>query len=190
MKFKNIALGILFLAVLISCGKGASDGKIASEKPSNPTPLGLEIHYANIDGVKSKYKDVDFEKSKESNEFTGGVELTANGDGFGVSGLKGAIFTFNKEGILEHVGLVLHKDVLAMDENLSSKYEVVSKDINTFLGYGNAQYSSGDTVIQLISDHLSFDMKVLYTYRPLFEKAQGLIQEQEKRSDAEQKSKF
>ena len=174
----------------MSCGKSSEIGKTVSDKALNPAPLGLEIHYANINGVKEKYNNVHFVKSNELDQYTGGVVLTASGAGFNVTGLKSATFIFSKEGVLEHLGLVMNKDVVAMEQNLSAKYQVISKNIDTFMGYGQAQYQAGDTVIKLIGDHLAFNMLVLYTYKPLFDKSQQEAAEQETKSAKEQNSKF
>lgn len=190
MKFKNIFLGFCFIAALVSCGKSGENAKTASEKPINPTPLGLEIHYANINGVKEKYANVHFDKSSEIDQYTGGIVLTAEGAGFNIDGLKITNFTFSKEGVLEHVGLLLNKNVVAMDQNLSSKYEVTSKKINTFMGFGNAEYVHGDTIIKLLSEHLSSDMYVKYTYKPLNDQIMKDIEEKKNRAVTEQKSKF
>ena len=147
--------------------------RVVSATPVNAMPLGFELGYANIDGVKSKLADVADLTDAGPNEYSKGSMLRSDGATLGIEGLKNALFIFGADGTLQGVILTLPRGPQyrgatgELAQTLSKKYKLVSKKFESFLDYGNFRFEQGDSWIDIDSPHLSFEMTVTYATKKL-----------------------
>lgn len=138
------------------------EARVTRSPAVNAAPLGLEIGYANIEGVRKHYPDVVFRRVND-NPVSGGPAFRTNGDGLGVDNLYHAQLTFDAAGTLVDVSMTLPKDPRGALNKIASKYRVVANQIDSFLNYGNARLAKGDSVVEILSEHLSFEMDINYS---------------------------
>ena len=98
-----------------------SEPRIARDTPVNPMPLGFELDYANLEGVKSKLSGVAELEDRGTLELTNGPLLATTGTDLGVEGLKGATFAFNGSGTLEGVVLTFPRGPSTQGQRGSSR---------------------------------------------------------------------
>lgn len=133
--------------------------RTSRETPLNATPLGLEIGFANLAGVKKTLPNVVFDEAR--GEF--GVKWQSTGEGTGVDGITGLMLFFDPDNTLIFLSMTLPKDPKGLLGKLSGKYKVAENRIDNFMNYGNARLTKGDSVVVIESQHLSFAMDVSYT---------------------------
>ena len=166
--------------------------QVASTTPVNAMPLGFELGYANIDGLKSKLADAAELSDAGSNEYSKGPMLRSDGSNLGIEGLKSALFIFGPDETLQGVILTLprgpqHRGATGeLAQTLSKKYKLVSKNFEPFLDHGNFRFEQGDSWIDIDSPHLSFEMTVTYATKKLL--ASYELSRMESEQTARQKS--
>ena len=167
MKFQRLLFMALTLLMVNICWSADLTQATSREPATNAAPLGLEIGYANIGGVKAKIgKSTDL-VDKGINAYTYGPMLSSNGAGLDIDGLSEITFIFNKDGVLEGVLMTMPKKAVEMHGSLSKKYKVVTNNIDTFMGNGYAKYSKGDSIVELNAPHMSFKMNINYLSKKL-----------------------
>lgn len=152
-----VVLGVLLVSVAVTgCSKSQppavpAEAKtmVAREPLQNAAPLGVEIGYANIQGVKKKIGSLATLTDKGVNQYSGGKMLLSRGEGLGLDGLKSVLFIFDKEGVLAGVIMVLPKDPKGTFELLSPKYEKIENKIDSFMNNGYARLGKGDSFIEI-----------------------------------------
>lgn len=167
--------------------------RIARDAPVNPTPLGFELGYANIEGVKSELSGVAKLEDLGTMEVSNGPVLVTKDTNLGVEGLKTAAFIFNGAGTLEGVVLTFPRGpqhpraTRELAEQLGKKYQLVAKDFESFMDYGSFRFEQGDSWIEIESPHLSFEMTATYGTKALFSayEAASAASENAKRDKAE-----
>jgi hypothetical protein len=148
----------------------------------NASPLGLEVGVATLSQVQKQIGSQTELKSIGINKFSGGKMLEADSDGLNVDGVKNVIFIFDPSDVLVGVLVTMPKDPKSLVAMFSSKYKLVNNRVDNFMNNGTAQFTKGDTVIDIDAPHLSFDMEVRYLSKRLREAFM-------KQSDAEAASK-
>ena len=186
MKNSNRILTLLMLAALCACGKTESAAiptvaianansqqissagpKISRNEPLNAAPLGVEVGYANFEGVRTKFSPLTKLEDGGINKFTGGPMLISNGEGVGLDGLSKLVFVFDKGNILSAVLMTMPKNPVDVFEKLSGKYRVIENRIEKFMNYGGAKLEKGETTVVIEAAHLSFEMSVSYLTKKL-----------------------
>jgi hypothetical protein len=173
-----------------AAGVPADGVKISREQPLNASPLGIEVGFANLQGVKQKIGSLTTLKSEGTNQFSGGEMLVSNGEGLGVGGLTSAAFIFNKSGTLAGVVMTLPKKPADMFEILSKKYKAVDNKIDPSMGYGYAKLAKGDCVVEIDADRLSGTMEVRYLTNQLLSDFKKKSSEQEAQKKQGQPAKM
>ena len=213
MSLLRTVLVMLFALTLVACGKteesGKADQKSSSDVPANAvqtvqtsgprvsrdpalnaSPLGIEIGYANLDGVKQKLGSVTNLTEAGISDHTGGVILASNGQGLGVDGLSKFLAVFDKSETLVAVVMTMPKNVNDAYSKLSQKYTPVSNNIDEFMGNGSAKLQKGDTFVVIEAAHLSFEMSVVYATKEFFATAERNTAEAKAKKEQEQKDKL
>ena len=160
------------------------------DQPVNAAPLGLEVGYANLAGVKEKLGAVTRLEDKGINQYTNGVMLASNGEGVGVDGLSSLLLIFDKENVLAGVVMTLPKNTKDVFEKLSGKYKPVENRIDNFMNYGYARLEKGDSWVEVDSQHLSFEMDVRYLTKQLMADFKRQSAEDNARKQQEQSDKL
>ncbi len=168
----------------------ASGPRISREPAINASPLGIEIGYANLEGVKQKFKGVTKLVSAGTSDHTGGAILQSDGEGLGVEGLERLIAIFDKNGTLVAVTMTMPKSVKDTYSKLSQKYTTVSNNIDQFMDYGSAKLQKGDSFVIVEADHLSFKMTVVYATKEFLNTVEHNTAEAEAKKEQEQKDKL
>lgn len=219
MTFMKFVVGAILVSGALGCSKHEAgpataaasppapaqavplQAKVALERPSqapptlrpqpvNAAPLGLELGFANVEGVKSLLGGRTRLEERGRNAVTGGPMLWSEGDGLDVDGLTGIVFVFDAAGVLAGVEMTVPKDPRSMMNRLSSKYTPVSNRINNFMNHGYAQLKKGDSIIEIDSPHLSFTMDVRYLTSKFFLDAARMHAESKVRKEQEQTEKL
>ena len=131
-------------------------------EPQNVAPLGVEVGYANLEGVKAKFAPLTKLENSGINLYSGGPMLVSNGEGVGLDGLTELLFIFDKDDVLSAVMMTLPKNPTDVFGKLAGKYQVVENRIDKFMNYGTAKLAKGDTIVKIEAAHLSFEMSVTY----------------------------
>lgn len=140
---------------------------VSRDPPSNAAPLGLELGYANIDGVKETIGSTATLQDNGTNQFSGGPMLISDGAGLGVEGLSSVLLVFDKSDVLVGMVMTLPKAPADMLKKLSTKYSVVDNRIDSFMDKGYARLAKGDSLVEIDAPHLSFTMEVRYLTKQL-----------------------
>lgn len=193
MKIQKIILIAMLPVALVACGK--SDAKNAGAVPSNTSgaintsapvtventsgprisrdpalnaaPLGVEVGYATLKGVKDKLGTLTKFEEQGTSEYSGGLVLSSNGEGLGIDGLTKLVLLFDKSDVLAGVIMTLPKDPRGIYGKLSGKYKSVENRIDEFMNKGSARLEKGDSWVEIEAPHLSFTMDVLYETKKL-----------------------
>ncbi len=168
----------------------ASGPRISRDPAINASPLGVEIGYANLDGVKHKFKGVTNLVNAGTSDHTGGVILQSDGQGLGVDGLQQFVTIFDKNGTLVAVSMTMPKRVKDTYSKLSEKYTPVSNNIDQFMDYGSAKLQKGDSFVIVEADHLSFAMSVVYATKDFLSTVEHNTAEANAKKEQEQKDKL
>lgn len=135
---------------------------VSRDPPNNAAPLGLEIGFATISGVRSAVGSTTALQDQGTNQFSGGPMLRSDGAGLGVDGLSDLTFIFDKADVLVGVIMTLPKAPTDMLKKLSTKYSVTDNRIDSFMDKGYARLKKGDSLVEIDAPHLSFTMEVRY----------------------------
>lgn len=168
----------------------ASSPLVTREPALNAAPLGVEIGYANLAGVKQKIGSMTNLIDAGKSDHTGGVILDSNGQGLGVDGLSRFVVIFDKSGTLVAILMTMPKDVNDIYSKLSQKYTPVSKNIDEFMGNGSAKLQKGDSLVMIDAPHLSFQMTVAYVTKEFLATAERNTEAANGKKQQEQKDKF
>lgn len=153
----------------------------SAKAEENPMPFGLELGKTSITSAKAQLAGKTTLLDGGVNQYSGGTVLVSDGQGLGFEGLKQATFTFDKNGILIAVVLILPKTgmqhegfnkILGM---LKGKYKLVQKEV-PFVGDAYAKFTQGNCSIELSEPHMSFDISLMYITnemkRAIYQKSQ------------------
>lgn len=168
----------------------SSKSLTSRDQPLNAAPLGVEIGFANVQGLKEKVGSVTSLKEKGINSYSGGTMFESNGEGLGVEGLSNVLFIFDKNSVLAGVIMTLPKGAKDTFATLSKKYQTVDNKIDNFMNYGYARLSKGESLIEIDSPHLSFTMEVRYLTKQLMTDFNQQSAEQEARKKQEKSDKM
>lgn len=146
----------------------ASAPALISRDPArNAAPLGLEVGYATLAGVRAELGRLTTLEDQGTNQYTNGTMLGSNGEGLNVDGLTSLTLIFDKNEVLAGVLMTLPKNVKETYSQLSKKYHKVENKIDNFMGYGYVRLEQGDTWVELDAQHLSFTMELRYLTKAL-----------------------
>lgn len=213
MRLMNKVLVLSLALIVAACGKTAAtekDGQISSdgtagksvqtemasglrvsrEPALNASPLGLEIGYANLSGVKQKLGSMTSLREAGTSEHSGGKIFASDGLGLGVDGLSKFVAVFDKSETLVAVIMTMPKNVNSTYSKLSEKYKPVSKNVDEFMGYGSAKLEKGDSLIILEAPHLSFAMDVVYATKEFMATSERDAAAAQAKNEQEQKDKL
>jgi len=140
---------------------------LSRDQPLNASPLGMEIGYANLSGVREKLGSVTRLEEEGMNKYTSGPMLSSSGEGVGVDGLSNLLLIFDKNEVLAGVVMTIPKNPKDVFGKLSGKYKPVANKIDTFMNYGYARLEKGDSLVEIDAPHLSFNMEVRYLTKRL-----------------------
>jgi hypothetical protein len=160
------------------------------DPPNNAAPLGLEIGYANVEGVKTTIGSTAALQKNGTNQFSGGPMLVSDGAGLGVDGLSHLNLIFDKSNVLVGMVMTLPKAPGDMLKKLSTKYSVVNNRIDSFMDYGYARLAKGDSLVEIDAPHLSFTMEVRYLTKQLMADFQAQSAEAKAASEKQQTDKL
>ena len=152
----------------------------------NASPLGLEVGVVTLAQVQKQIGTQTRLNPTGTNKFSGGKMFQADGDGLHVDGVKSVTFIFDPADVLVGVLVNMPKDPKSLVQTFSSKYKLVHNRVDNFMNYGTAQFAKGDTVIEIDSPHLSFDMEVRYLSKRLRD---AFMQQSNAQAAAKQKRK-
>jgi hypothetical protein len=177
---------LMFVTLLMSTSIAvAANTNTSRTQPQNAAPLGLEIGYANLASVKEKIGRITKLDDAGINQYSGGPMLISDGKGLDVDGLSSVSFIFDNNQILAGVVMKLPKNAKETFATLAKKYKPAENKIDSFMDYGYARLSKGDSFIEVDAPHLSFEMEVRY----LTKKLMASFKQQTTNSDAKKKKK-
>jgi hypothetical protein len=134
---------------------------------TNAVPLGLELGVASYSQVNQQIGGKTSLANAGTNKYSGGKMLQGNGEGLGIDGLSELTFIFDQSDKLAAVLMTLRKDSFQKTLNaLSAKYKLIAKEV-PFVGDASAKLQQGDSVIEISSPHMSFEMTVSYMTKGL-----------------------
>lgn len=163
---------------------------VSREPALNAAPLGVEIGYANIQGVKNKVGSVAQLEDKGTNPYSKGKEMVVTQGGLGIDGLKSASFIFDENGVLAGVVMIVPKDPKGMYELLSPKYEKVENNIDSFMNNGRAILRKGESIIEINAPHMAFEMEVRYISNALVASYNKTVADQKEKEKQNKKNNF
>jgi hypothetical protein len=162
---------------------------VARDQPLNAEPLGLELGYANLEGVKQKLGGLTSLQDRGANLYSGGAMLESDGRGLGIDGLSDLLFIFDKNNVLVGVVMTMPKRPQDILGKLSSKYTVVDNGIDTFMDDGYARLEKGNSFVVVDAPLLSFTMEVRYLTKQLmadFERARAEAEKKQQQNETNQ----
>lgn len=168
-------LGVIFLAC-------ASSVAIAE----NATPLGLEVGVVTLAQVQKQVGSQTRLNPTGTNKYSGGKMFEADGGGLNVEGVKSVVFIFDQADVLAGLLVTMPKDPKSLVKTFNGKYKLVNNKVDNFMNFGTAQFTKGDTVIDIDAPHLSFDMEVRYLSKRLRD---AFMQQSNAEAAAKQKRK-
>ena len=155
---RYVQMVLLMLGALIFSGNALA---------INAVPFGLELGIATYAQVKQDIGGKTSLSDGGMNKYSGGKMLQGNGEGLGIEGLSELTFIFDQSDKLAAVLMTLPKDSFQKTLSaLSAKYKLVAKEV-PFVGDASAKFQQGDSVIEVSSPHMSFEMTVSYMTREL-----------------------
>lgn len=147
---------------------------------ADPAPFGLEIGTSTISMMKEKYSST----LVGTNTLTQGDVYDLDPSELGIEGMRTARVTYDKNGKLMAVATTFSKEKFQyLFGQMKSKYKLMSSNI-PFVGDTSAKFKNGNTEIQLIAPHMSFEMEMNYVNINLLKAAK-----QKSSNDAQKKSK-
>lgn len=166
---RNIVIGLMLFVWALPC-------------KADPSPFGLELGKASIKDIEAKYKI----SSQKKTSF--GTLVTVQPKPLGLEGLTAAEFSCDDNGIIEAIFLKMKRERFdAMYNMLSEKYKSTTKNI-PFVGNKMVEFEDGDSVISLISEHLSFEIDIEYITKKLLNRINKVREEKQKEKDNKEKA--
>jgi len=170
--------------------KSTTGLRLSREPALNAAPLGIEIGFANLAGVKQKLGGMTNLSESGTSNVTGGKIISSDGQGLGIDGLSKFIVIFDKNETLVAVIMSLPKNVNDTYSKLKEKYKPISSNIDEFMGNGTATLEKGDSLIVIEAAHLSFAMDVVYATKEFMAAAKHNSNEASAKKEQEQKDRF
>lgn len=128
----------------------------------NAAPLGFELGVATrVDvqrdlGSRARLQDIGPSRVSE------GHQLTSDGVGLEIEGLKDIAFVFDKNDKLDAVLMTFPKDSFKETlRMLSGKYKAVDRRV-PYVGNAYVKLKQGNSIIELEAPHMSFEMTLCY----------------------------
>ena len=166
-------------------------GPLLSREPAlNAAPLGIEIGFANLAGVKQKLGSMTTLSESGTSDVSGGKIISSDGQGLGIDGLSKFVAIFDKSETLVAVIMSLPKNVNNTYSKLKEKYKPISSNIDEFMGSGTATLEKGDSLVVIEAAHLSFAMDVVYASKEFMAAAKRNSNEASAKKEQEQKDKL
>ncbi|PUE07144.1 hypothetical protein B9Z51_14855 [Limnohabitans sp. T6-5] len=152
----------------------------------NASPFGLEVGVATLSQVQKQIGDKTSLTPTGINKYSGGKMFEVDGHGLNVEGVNAVTFIFDQADVLVGVLVSMPKNPKSLIKTFSGKYKVINNKVDNFMNYGSAQFSKGDTVIDIDAPHLSFVMEVRYLSKRLRD---AFMQQSNAETAAKQKRK-
>ena len=133
----------------------------------NASPFGLEVGVATLSQVQKQIGDKTPLTPTGINKYSAGKMFEIDGSGLTVEGVNAVTFIFDQAELLVGVIVSMPKNPKSLVKTFSGKYKVINNKVDNFMNYGTAQFSKGDTVIEIDAPHLSFAMEVRYMSKRL-----------------------
>lgn len=132
---------------------------------AEPDPFGIEINRSTYEDVRQKYSGRD----AGINKYSQGRMYDINCSQIDIDGLKSIRVIFHKNDKLLAVITKFDKDKYqSLMDSLSKKYKLISKQ-DAFVGNKYAKFKTDNTIIDLDSPHMSFELSLSYVHND-FEK--------------------
>lgn len=165
MKLKTILAALLLASTILQ---------------ADPSPFGLEIGKSTLNMMKEKYAS----NYVGTHNLTQGEVYDLDPSELGIDGMQSARVIYDKNGKLMAVFTTFPNGKFQyLFGQMKSKYKLVSSNI-PFVGDTSAKFTNGNTEIQLVAPHMSFDMEMNYVDKNLIKAAK-----QKSSNDAQRKSK-
>jgi hypothetical protein len=165
MKLKSILAASLLVSTILQ---------------ADPSPFGLEIGKSTLNMMKEKYAS----NYVGTHNLTQGEVYDLDPSELGIDGMQSARVIYDKNGKLMAVFTTFPKGKFQyLFGQMKSKYKLVSSNI-PFVGDTSAKFTNGNTEIQLVAPHMSFEMEMNYVDKNLIKAAK-----QKNANDAQRKSK-
>lgn len=166
----------------------------ADHPATSVSPLGYALGSASRAAVEKNLHGKTTVKPNGTNRYSAGPMLLAEGTGFGVEGLREALFIFDNKETLVAVQLTLNKGGLGEEfdrtyERLAAKYALKMKRV-PFVGSKFARFERGDAVIELDAPHLGFAMTVTYMTRGFEKNFKELLKQDAQEKERREGSQF
>lgn len=126
-------------------------------------PFGFELGVATMSQVKTGMQGATVDGL---NEHTRGPMLRTTSTG--VDGVQEAVFIFTPDNVLVGALVTMNKDPVSAVKTLQKKYKMTSNRVDSFMNNGNAEFVKGDSIIQLVAPHLSFQQHILYATKGMY----------------------
>lgn len=160
---KRIKAGLLGLAALTLSAVALAE---------NAAPFGFELGVATMSQVKTGMQGASVDGL---NEHTRGPMLRTTSTG--VDGVHEVVFIFTPDNVLVGALVTMNKDPVSAVKTLQKKYKMTSNRVDSFMNNGNAEFVKGDSVIQLVAPHLSFQQHILYATKGMYATFRGNMNE-------------
>lgn len=147
---------------------------------ANPSPFGLEINKATVKEAKEKYT---LEQLEGTNLYSDGPMYFVDENQLNIDGLKSVLLIFSKDEKLIAVKSIF-KDYKfkSLNENLSKKYQIVEKKLN-FVGNQYVKYQNDETIIELDSQHMSFELSLTYIDKEFYKLISKSLEQEKKQKN-------
>ena len=134
---------------------------------ANPSPLGITIGEASCESAVQKLdKTTHMKEVAVSAEYPGIKKYVGDATNLPLEHATKIYLSCSKNNKVAAMNIELNKGEFSENykqyyQELSKKYQLVHSE-NPFVGNKFAIFKSGDSIIQLVSPHMSFKMNLLY----------------------------
>lgn len=141
---------------------------------ANPSPFGLEINKTTLKEAKEKYT-LNFD---DTNFYSNGPMYYIKNNELDIDGLESVLLIFSKDEKLLAISTTFGKyKFKSLKENLSQKYQLVEKKLE-FVGDQYVKYQNDETIIELKSPHMSFELSLLYIDKEFNEQVEQAVKQE------------
>lgn len=150
---------------------------------ANPAPFGLEINKTTLNEAKGKYTLI----KNGINKYSDGPIYLIKKDELKLDGLKEVKLIFSKDGklLIAVIATFNQFKFKSLHQNLSEKYNLINENIE-FVGDQNATYDDDQTLIELRSSHMSFDLSLTYISKEFDKKIEEMRKQEKEQKNKEE----